>query len=312
MPPDHARRRGEALAFTRGFALDPDFAPFVREARARGDEVMVVSEGFDFYLADQLARAGLADVPFAANRLRFEPGGARDARVPLGRRRLRRLRQLQGPARARAGARAASRTVLVGDGLSDRCGARAADGSSRAASCWRGAVARASRPAPFRDFAERGGAFARRCGATERPGYTDGHADRLRSLRLAVPARAAGRRERLAVPPAGARAGRRRRCAPRWSRRTGWCAAARRRSILAFVPEERPIGVQLFGSDPGVMAEAARRAVRLPAGAARLDRHQHGLPGAQGGDPRGGRGAAADLPRSRPSCAAWRRPARCR
>ena len=68
---------GEALAFTRGFALDPHFAPVrARGARPAATPVMVVSEGFDFYLADQLARAGLADLPFAANRLRFEPGGA--------------------------------------------------------------------------------------------------------------------------------------------------------------------------------------------------------------------------------------------
>jgi tRNA-dihydrouridine synthase B len=34
---------------------------------------------------------------------------------------------------------------------------------------------------------------------------------------------------------------------------------------IAFEPEERPIGVQLFGSDPGVMADAARLLCELPA-----------------------------------------------
>lgn len=34
---------------------------------------------------------------------------------------------------------------------------------------------------------------------------------------------------------------------------------------LAFEPEERPIGVQLFGSDPGVLADAARVLCDLPA-----------------------------------------------
>jgi tRNA-dihydrouridine synthase B len=34
---------------------------------------------------------------------------------------------------------------------------------------------------------------------------------------------------------------------------------------IAFEPEERPIGVQLFGSDPGVMAEATRILNELPA-----------------------------------------------
>src|SRR5207245_9521992 len=32
----------------------------------------------------------------------------------------------------------------------------------------------------------------------------------------------------------------------------------------AFEPMERPIGIQLFGSDPGVMAEAARVLCELP------------------------------------------------
>ena len=34
---------------------------------------------------------------------------------------------------------------------------------------------------------------------------------------------------------------------------------------LYFFPEERPVGVQLFGSDPGVMAEAARFVSSRPA-----------------------------------------------
>ena len=32
--------------------------------------------------------------------------------------------------------------------------------------------------------------------------------------------------------------------------------------LMAFTPEERPVGIQLFGSDPGIMAEAARLAER--------------------------------------------------
>ena len=35
----------EALGFTRTFRLDPQFAPFAREALGRGDAVMVVSDG---------------------------------------------------------------------------------------------------------------------------------------------------------------------------------------------------------------------------------------------------------------------------
>jgi HAD superfamily phosphoserine phosphatase-like hydrolase len=116
----------EALEFARGFALDPGFAPFVRAARARGDLVMVVSEGFDFYVRELLARAGLADVPWAANALRFAADGGVEPAFPFadpacpdcGNCKGRHVRE----ARARG-----FRTVLVGDGASDRHGARAAD-----------------------------------------------------------------------------------------------------------------------------------------------------------------------------------------
>ena len=143
---------GEALAFARGFGLDPAFAPFVREARARGEQVMVVSEGFDFYVGDQLARAGLADVPFAANRLRFEPGRV----VPefpwsaggcgsCGNCKGQHVRDWRGRG---------FETVLVGDGLSDRCGAREADRIIARADLLEWCAREGLAARPFRDFAE--------------------------------------------------------------------------------------------------------------------------------------------------------------
>jgi len=118
-------QEADALAFTRGFRLDAGFAPFVREARGRGDAVMVVSEGFDFYIADQLARAGLGDLPRAANRARFENGGvtpefpfAAEGCGACGNCKAQHVRRYQALGYL---------TVMVGDGLSDRCGARAAD-----------------------------------------------------------------------------------------------------------------------------------------------------------------------------------------
>jgi 2-hydroxy-3-keto-5-methylthiopentenyl-1-phosphate phosphatase len=116
----------EALAFTRGFRLDPHFVPFVREVTARGDRVMVVSEGFDFYLADQLARSGLAALPYAANRLRFEPGGRVVPEFPWAGGGCDDCGNCKGQ-HVRAWRARGFATVLVGDGLSDRCGARAAD-----------------------------------------------------------------------------------------------------------------------------------------------------------------------------------------
>ena len=114
----------EALAFTSSFHLDPGFGPFAQEAHRRGHVVTVVSEGFDFYIADLLRREGLSHVPYAANHLRFEAGGV----VPefphangCGR-----CGNCKG-ARVRDHRRLGHTVVMVGDGLSDRCGAREAD-----------------------------------------------------------------------------------------------------------------------------------------------------------------------------------------
>ena len=119
-------RQDEALAFTRGFALDPAFAPFVLEARERGDVVMVVSEGFDFYVRGLLEREGLASLPLAANHLRFEPDGRVTPEFPFadpacdecGNCKAQHVRRHQAMGH---------RVVLVGDGGSDRHGALAAD-----------------------------------------------------------------------------------------------------------------------------------------------------------------------------------------
>lgn len=115
----------DALAYSRRFRLDPQFAPFAREALGRGDAVMVVSEGFDFYVRDHLDRAGLGAVPWAANHVQFADGGlhvefpfadpACDACGNCKAQHVRRYRSL------------GFHTVLVGDGLSDRHGASAAD-----------------------------------------------------------------------------------------------------------------------------------------------------------------------------------------
>ncbi len=115
----------EALAFARTFRLDPQFAPFVREALARGDAVMVVSEGLDFYVRDHLARAGFPELPWAANHAVFADGGVR-AEFPFadpsceecGNCKAQHVRRYRGRG---------FHTVMVGDGISDRHGAAAAD-----------------------------------------------------------------------------------------------------------------------------------------------------------------------------------------
>lgn len=117
--------RDQATSFVRSFGVDREFAPFAREVLAGGDAVEVASEGFDFYIADLLARAGLSDLPWTANRARFE-GATISPEFPhadpacpgCGNCKGRHVRRWQAQG---------YRVVLVGDGYSDRCGALAAD-----------------------------------------------------------------------------------------------------------------------------------------------------------------------------------------
>lgn len=115
----------EAIGFTRGFALDPAFAPFAASALGHGHEVRVVSEGFDFYISDHLRRAGVAGVHFSANRLRFSGGGA-VPEFPYASAACARCGNCKGE-RVREQRELGYEVVMVGDGFSDRCGARAAD-----------------------------------------------------------------------------------------------------------------------------------------------------------------------------------------
>jgi 2-hydroxy-3-keto-5-methylthiopentenyl-1-phosphate phosphatase len=117
--------QAQALAFTRTFALDPAFVPFTRERLAEGDAVMVVSEGFDFYVDDQLTRVGLATLPRAANRVRFE-GRRLVPEFPFADPNCASCGNCKAN-HARAWRARGYGVVMVGDGLSDRCGAEAAD-----------------------------------------------------------------------------------------------------------------------------------------------------------------------------------------
>ncbi|TMQ72090.1 MAG: hypothetical protein E6K81_08430 [Candidatus Eisenbacteria bacterium] len=144
--------REEALDFTRGFGLDPHFAPFARAAEAQGDAVAVVSEGFDFYVRDLLERAGLGDLPWSANTLRFDTGAV-TPEFPPASDGCGRCGNCKGGHARRWRARGFE-VVLVGDGLSDRCGARAADRvlarRDLLAWCRREGLA----VTPFQDFAD--------------------------------------------------------------------------------------------------------------------------------------------------------------
>ncbi len=112
-----------ASAYALRFAIDPDFPGFARDVESRGDSVLIVSDGFDFYIRPLLAAAGLGHLRVAANRMLFagerltpefpHDGGCGRCGNCKG--------QYVAAYRARG-----FETVLVGDGYSDRCAARTA------------------------------------------------------------------------------------------------------------------------------------------------------------------------------------------
>lgn len=162
----------QALEFTRAFRLDPRFPPFVREALGRGDAVMVVSEGLGFYVRDHLERAGLASLPWAANEAEFARGRitaqfphADPACDACGNCKAQHVRRYRGRG---------FHTVLVGDGVSDRHGAEAADSvlARGGLADWCAAVGLAHQPFEhFGDVAE----FARRLELGALPVRRAGH-----------------------------------------------------------------------------------------------------------------------------------------
>lgn len=116
----------EAIAFADAHAeIDPAFPAFVAAVRARGAGVAIASDGLLLYIRRILDAHGLTDVEASANALVFD--GRRIAPVfgsPEGEG-CGRCGSCKGAVLARC-ARGFARTVFIGDGLSDRCGARAA------------------------------------------------------------------------------------------------------------------------------------------------------------------------------------------
>ena len=165
-------------------------------------------------------------------------------------------------------------TVLVGDGLSDRCGAREADRVIARGDLldWCAREGLAARP--FRDFAdvaalarEWAGHEPARARSSPAPGGRRGltasatlTAMRIGDVLFDSPF--------LLAPLAGVSDSPFRRLA----REQGASGVVTEMvsadglvrgqqatlEYLRFEPEERPIGVQLFGADPGIMADAAR------------------------------------------------------
>ena len=62
----------ELRSFAHAQRLDPYFRDFHDFARRRGIEVVVLSDGLDFYIEQMLARHGCGSIEFFSNRLRIE------------------------------------------------------------------------------------------------------------------------------------------------------------------------------------------------------------------------------------------------
>lgn len=103
----------EALAFLeRRARVDPSFPPFVHKARSRGAQVSVVSSGLRQIIGPALERAGV-DVPVFANDVSFDPDGWTMTFIDDS------ANGHDKAARVREARAAGSRTVYVGDGVSD-------------------------------------------------------------------------------------------------------------------------------------------------------------------------------------------------
>jgi 2-hydroxy-3-keto-5-methylthiopentenyl-1-phosphate phosphatase len=105
--------------------LDPGFAGFVSLCRLRGWPLRIASDGFDFYIDCILAAHGLGHLPVFANHMSWVNGqpAMSFARPNPACCRLGNCKRLIVDEQRPAG----GRVVFVGDGLSDACGAAAAD-----------------------------------------------------------------------------------------------------------------------------------------------------------------------------------------
>jgi 2-hydroxy-3-keto-5-methylthiopentenyl-1-phosphate phosphatase len=115
--------REELLRFMNDVAIDPGFAPIVAWAARHGIELSILSDNFAPLIAEILRHHGLETVPVFANALAFE-GERTEAHFPWHDPACPRCAHCKAQhLRARAGAT----RIFVGDGLSDVCGALAAD-----------------------------------------------------------------------------------------------------------------------------------------------------------------------------------------
>lgn len=116
----------EALELCRAEAgVREGFTEFVDWARREGHRIVVMSNGFRTIIDDLLGRIGMGDLPVVCHDIAFRPEGARVLWADRGERCTLCGRRCK---RAELSAvRGDDRVVYLGDGISDRCGARMAD-----------------------------------------------------------------------------------------------------------------------------------------------------------------------------------------
>ncbi len=154
--------RAELERFVDAQKLDPHFPAFVAFCEKHNIPVEIVSDGFDFYIARILRNHGLdGQIPVRANRLLFVDSNRIEPAFPYYEQGCGVCANCKG-VHVRRARQEHETVVYVGDGLSDRCGAREADVV----------------------FAKRGRDLLRFCRATGLPHHEyDTFADVLREIR---------------------------------------------------------------------------------------------------------------------------------
>jgi 2-hydroxy-3-keto-5-methylthiopentenyl-1-phosphate phosphatase len=106
--------------------IDPTFPEFVCRFKALGIDVLVMSDGIDYYIRRILHNHGLDDLKVYANHLVFDGDRRIHLEFTWDDPSCTRCASCKG-ANMRRELANGERSVFVGDGLSDRCGADAAD-----------------------------------------------------------------------------------------------------------------------------------------------------------------------------------------
>jgi 2,3-diketo-5-methylthio-1-phosphopentane phosphatase len=69
--------REEVLGLISTVEVDPEFARFVELAQNRGREILLVSDGYDFYIDPLLEKAGVSGLRYVSNHLEWTDGTVR-------------------------------------------------------------------------------------------------------------------------------------------------------------------------------------------------------------------------------------------